>query len=369
MNVLANRYLYKFREMMPDSVNVDLFDPGKLPEDVHRYDALFVNTTTPLNSETLPESGNIRFVATGSSGTDHMDDAYLSSKNIKTGHARGCNATSVAEYVLTSVLAYLDSRDMPMNALTAGIVGAGAVGSDVSRLFSLAEIPHILYDPPRQERDSDFISASVEQLLSCDILTFHTPLTKTGEHPTYHLLNDSWFENNRYELILNTARGGVVDEATVLERLKENHLDEFIADVWENEPIFSPQTAHQAFFSTPHIAGYSVQSKRRATEMIINKFCDYFGITPPDCENEPPIQKNLSGQHQRISQLLLDIHPIPFFDQKMRDLADLNENKRGELFANLRSESPLRHEFSNLLIDDVYLEQFPLLKKFGIRAS
>lgn len=369
MEVLANRYLFKFKDMMPESVKVDLFDPGNLPGDVHSYDALFVNTTTPLNSDTLPEPGNIQFVATGSSGTDHMDEAYLMSQNITTGHARGCNATSVAEYVLTSVLVYLDSRNLPLNALTAGIVGAGAVGSEVSRLFSLAEIPHILYDPPRQERDSDFISATMKQLFSCDILTFHTPLTTTGKHPTHHLLNASWFENTTYELILNTARGGVVDEATVLNRLEENHLDEFIADVWENEPLFSPQTAHQAFFSTPHIAGYSVQSKRRATEMIINQFCDHFGITSPEPKTESPVKKDLSGKYQKISQLLLEIHPIPFFDRKMRDLADLNESERGKLFAKLRSETPLRHEFSNLMLDERYLKRFSLLQKLGIKAS
>lgn len=369
MKVLANRYLYKFREMMPENVRVDLFDPGKLPEDVQEYDALFVNTTTPLNAETLPDSGNIKFIATGSSGTDHLDDSYLSSQGIKTADAKGCNATAVAEYVLTSTLVYLHSRRLPTNANTAGIVGAGAVGTEVSRLFTLADIPHILYDPPRQKRDSDFVSASIEQLLDCDILTFHTPLTTSGEHATYHILNDSWFENNRFKLILNTARGGVIDEEAVIKRLDANHLDELVMDVWENEPVFSPETANRALISTPHIAGYSIQSKRKATEMIIQKFCDFSGIAPPEFENEPPNQKNITGDYTQVSQLLLDIHPIPFFDRKMRELAGLNDEVRGESFAKLRSETPLRHEFSNILLDKRYLEQFHLLQQLGIRPS
>ena len=80
MKVLANRYLYKFREMLANSVQMDLFDPKELPDNAPEYDALFVNTTTPLNEKTLPDPGNISFVATGSSGTDHLDLEYLASK-------------------------------------------------------------------------------------------------------------------------------------------------------------------------------------------------------------------------------------------------------------------------------------------------
>lgn len=368
MKVLANRYLYNFRQMMPTSVEVDLFDPTNLPGNASEYDALFVNTTTPLNKKTLPDTGNISFIATGSSGTDHLDLKYLSSKEITTRDAKGCNAITVAEYVITATLAFLETEKMPISELKAGIVGVGAVGSEVSRLLTRFSIPHILYDPPREERDSEFSSSYFEELKECNMLTFHTPLTKSGKYPTHHILNKSWSQETNCRLLINSSRGGVIDEEAALEQFEHNQLRQMVIDVWENEPTFNPDVARNTMFSTPHIAGYSVQSKRRASQMIIEQFCDHSGLNKPEVSSEKPHLPELKEDYSSLKEILLDLHPLGWFDKRMKELMLLDKVERAEAFSLLRSESPLRHEYSNILIAEQHLSKFPELDLLGIQS-
>lgn len=368
MKVLANRYLYKFREIMPDSVQVDLFDPKKLPKNASEYNALFVNTTTSLNEKTLPNTGNISFVATGSSGTDHLDLDYLESKGIITADSNGCNAVTVAEYVVTAILVAIESENITTKQLKAGIIGVGAVGTEVSRLLSRFSIPCVLYDPPRADRDPGFSSSYFAELKECSMLTFHTPLTTGGQYPTQHLLNESMLGETDFQLLINSSRGGVIDEKVALKMLRKGSLNHLVVDTWESEPAFDPAVANAARFATPHIAGYSIQSKRRASEMIVRQFCEHSGVDLPQFDNEKPYEPELKNSYNSLKELLLELHPLSWFDQKMRELTKLDQSKRAESFSLLRSESPLRHEFSNIKIEPHHLAKYPELEKLGIKS-
>lgn len=368
MKVLANRFLYEFQEIMPGSVQVDLFDPKELPDNITEYDALFVNTTTPLNEQTLPEPGNIRFIATGSSGTDHLDLDYLKSHGITVADSNGCNAVTVAEYVATVMLAIIDTGNITTKDLKAGIVGVGAVGSEVFKLLSGFSIPCVLYDPPRAERDPDFSSSYFAELRECNLITFHTPLTESGQYPTRNLFNDSWLNNTNYQMLINSSRGGVIDEKVALSMLDEKKLNHLIIDTWENEPVFNPAAVEAARFATPHIAGYSIQSKRRASRMIINQFCEHAGIDINDFESSSAYQPKLKDSYNSLTEILMELHPLGWFDKKLRELNTLGQQERAKSFSLLRSESPLRHEYSNIQIPSQHLDKFPELEKLGIKA-
>lgn len=369
MKVLANKYLYKFREMLPGNIELDLFDPVSFPDDAVEYDALFVNTTTTVNRETLPDPGKLSFIATGSSGTDHLDLTYLHSMGIKTTGAAGCNARSVAEYVMTSVICYLERTGKSFNDIKAGIVGAGHTGGEVSRIFSAFSIPHILYDPPKDAHEKSFTSAHFDELKTCDLLTFHTPLTYTGNYPTFHLLNRSWFPYGKTDLIINAARGGVVDEDIVLSEYQKGNLNDFVLDVWENEPKFDPIMAENALFATPHIAGYSEQSKVRASRMIIDSFCDHAGIKKPDPSKQSCRSYDPGREFDSPGELLLDLHPVRSYDRALRKIAGEADQQRARKFAALRSDMPLRYEYSFIRIPKYYLDKFPELKLFGIQTE
>lgn len=366
MKVLANQHLYKFRELLPDEIHLELFDPAHLPDNAPDYDALFVNTTTSINSETLPEPGNLKFIATGSSGTDHLDLEYLASKKVRTADAAGCNAVTVAEYVITSILCFQQKAGIPLTDFTVGIVGKGHVGTEVSRMLTRFSIPHISYDPPRADHDTDFHSAHFDELKTCNILTFHTPITYGGSYPTHHLLNRSWFQGANYKLLINTSRGDVIDEKLILEELEIGRLTSAVIDVWQNEPRFDPDLASRALFATPHIAGYSVQSKIRASEMIIRQFCDYMGIDRPKPIEQKKLFIDLEREYTSLDQILQDLHPISRYSNRLKKASDLPEDKRYAQFTALRSETPLRHEFTQLQISEHYFDRFPELTLLGV---
>lgn len=369
MKVLANRYLYKFRELLPDSVEVDFFDPNQLPDNTGDYDALFVNTTTLINPDTLPETGKLSFIATGSSGDDHIDFEFLESKNIKSANAAGCNSKSVAEYVVTALLCFQKSTNIPLVDLKVGLVGVGRAGTQVAKLLSKFSIPYIVYDPPKEERSGDFQSAHFDELKECNVLTFHTPITHSGDYPTYHLLNKSWFQGADYHLLINTSRGEVIDEKLVLEEIETGRLKNAVIDVWKNEPGFDKKLAEKTYFATPHIAGYSVQSKIKASKMIINQFCEHFGIAKTNGLPDESKFIDLKGEYTSLEQILLALHPIRAYDESLRELFNTTDEECAQKFALLRSETPLRYEYTHLKISPEYLDRFPELGILGINSK
>lgn len=282
IHAAADQNLYKIKELIPPNVHLHLYDPSNGIPNLQGLDALLVRTVTHLNAETLPHiPSTLRFIGTASSGTDHLDNEYLGSKGITLSSANGCNARSVAEYVMTALLLWKEKYNPDKSFGKVGVVGAGKAGSAVIDLLSDFDIECVAYDPPREVRDPGFSSASLDEVLGCNILTFHVPLNRKGEHSTFHWLDRSKFESQNYKLIINASRGGVVNEKALLEAKKQGKVKNFILDVWEDEPDFNTHVADQAFIATPHIAGYSEQAKINATKMVCDDLADFLNCPDP----------------------------------------------------------------------------------------
>ena len=116
-----------------------------------------------------------------------------------------------------------------------------------------------------------------------DVITFHTPLTAGGSHPTLHLADSAFFASlRRRPIIINAARGGVVDEQALLRAYSEGLVSQMVIDTWEGEPSINPHLLREAFIATPHIAGYSADGKSCATRMALRAVCRHFGIPIDD---------------------------------------------------------------------------------------
>lgn len=351
MKILADQYLYKVPEILPNGIEYTLFDPEKgLPGNVAAFDALLIRTVTPINSQTLPHAGNMKFIGTATAGFDHVDTAHLKNLGIAFERSEGCNANSVGEYVIAVLHKWAELRQKNLKKITVGIAGCGNTGSSVHRYISRLGIASVLFDPPKEKRDPVFISASLNELLSCDVLTFHTPLTKTGLHPTFHLCSMDWLKHG-FELIINTARGGVVDEQSLLQAKSGGLVKDFILDVWENEPNFSDDSARNALFATPHIAGYSREAKWRASEIVISQLCKFFDLFRPDIQfNETvPNQKMTLADQLSFTEFLWENNQIDLYDRKLRELIGLDEGEKARKFAELRSATETRFEYSSIL--------------------
>lgn len=241
-------------------------------------DALIVRTRTRID-EHLLKSTRVKFVATATIGTDHIDTAWCEANGIRVENAAGCNAPGVAQYVWSSLLrqGFKPGRDK------LGVVGMGHVGEIVTSWGRLMGSEVLVCDPPKREagmEDEDYHTLE-ELLISSDAITLHTPLTKEGAYPTYHLLGRKELQLlHPNAILINTSRGPVVDNKAWTERLRKRDV-RAIVDVWEGEPQISNELLQLATYATPHIAGYSLEGKQRATRMVLESTARFFGMTLP----------------------------------------------------------------------------------------
>ena len=241
------------------------------PAVVKDVDAMFVRTRTRINKELLHGS-KVRFVATATIGFDHIDQDYCREASIRWVSCPGCNAQAVCDYVEEAISSIKSGE----RSLTIGVVGYGHVGKLVAQMAQRRGYKVLLSDPPLG------IGMSLEQLAPlCDILTFHTPLTHEGEHPTYHLCDVNILRLCKPNtLIINAARGGVIDENALTYRLTASSPHRLTAsiDCWEGEPNLNRELLKHVALASFHIAGYSVEGKMRASEMCLKAFCKFFSL-------------------------------------------------------------------------------------------
>lgn len=252
-------------------------DPAAFtPELVKDADALIIRTRTHCNSNLLNGS-TVKLIATATIGTDHIDIPWCESNGIKVVNAAGCNAPGVAQYVWSALLR--NGFDPKFHTL--GVVGKGNIGSIVADWGRRMGANILVSDPPRKDKgltDEDYLPLE-DVLKKADAITFHTPLTRVGAHPTHHLISAKALQFMKPDAILiNAARGPVADNEALAEWAKSKK-GRSIIDVWENEPDINKQLLEKAIVATPHIAGYSREGKERATRMVLEAVERHFGVS------------------------------------------------------------------------------------------
>lgn len=298
------------------------------PEDVKDADALLVRTRTKCN-RLLLEGSTVKLVASATIGTDHIDIPWCEQNSIQVRNAPGCNAPGVAQYVFAALfrLGFDPGRH------TLGIIGCGNVGSVVKEWAQEMGVKTMICDPPLAEKSnsSEDFSSLGEVLENCDAVTLHVPLTSEGPYPTRGLIGEKELSLMKPDAILvNSSRGGVVKESDFKRLIDEKGL-KAVVDVWENEPDIDEELLSLATISTPHIAGYSLQGKKRGTAMVLRALMDCF-----------PIEADLSGleciptKGKKISKQLIEGSYNPLIDH-------LNLTGNLSDFEALRS----RYEFRN----------------------
>lgn len=289
--------------------------------DVRNADALIVRTRTRCDERLLGGS-KVRFVATATIGIDHLDTQWLESAGIRWVNCPGCNAASVGQYLLTSLLTLQRDHGLHLDRATLGIVGYGHVGRAVKAVGEKLGMNIIVNDP--------FLN--LPKLVSldtirreADVVTFHVPLTSDGEHPTMHLADRSFLMGLCREgvTVVNTSRGGIVDENALLEAMDKGIVRHAIIDTWENEPDINPKLLDKAYIATPHIAGYSADGKVTADNMVLDELCDFFGIKGHKKVTAPPLPSDFhyTGDPLELYDPLEDsrrlkLHPLDFEEQR-----------------------------------------------------
>lgn len=238
-------------------------------------DALVTRTRTRCDASLL-EGSRCTLVASATIGLDHVDCEWCRNAGIEVANAPGCNAPAVAQYVISTLVAAFGPD---LSGRTLGVVGVGHVGSIVSRWARQAGMEVLQCDPPRQRAEGGEFTDLATVAARADAITFHVPMTRVGEDATWHLADERFFGLLRKQpLIINTARGPVVDNHALLAALDSGLVGKAAIDCWEGEPEISRELLRKAFVGTPHIAGYSRSGKARASQMALDAICRHFGL-------------------------------------------------------------------------------------------
>ncbi len=248
-------------------------------DDLTDIDALMIRSVTKVNAELISKAPRLKFVGSATAGMDHVDQALLKERGIFFTAAPGCNKVGVAEYVVSVLMVLAQQQGFSVFDKTVGIIGAGQVGSYLAAALSGIGIQVLINDPPKQEAgDQREFTPLTELLKQADVITLHTPITYDGDHPTHHLIDETVLNNLRGDQILiNAARGPVVDNAALKQRLARNDGFTAALDVFEQEPIVDMELLPLLAFATPHVAGYGLEGKARGTTMIFNSYCEFIG--------------------------------------------------------------------------------------------
>lgn len=219
MKIIADNTVPYLKGILEPIADVSYLDSKEFtPTNIKDADALIVRSIDKCTRELL-EGSRVRLITTATIGYDHIDIHYCEKAGITWKNAPGCNAASVGQYVLSSLVAVALRKGERLEGKTIGIVGVGHVGSIVERLCETLGMRVLRNDPPRAEQEGEDGFVSLDTIAKeADIITLHVPLTKEGRFATRHLADHAFFDQlERKPWFINSCRGAVHDTQALLQ--------------------------------------------------------------------------------------------------------------------------------------------------------
>lgn len=360
MKLAIDESIWEGRDLFAPLGEVSTFS-GRcvLLNQIAEADALIVRSVTRVDERLLGDS-RVRFVGTASSGTDHVDTAFLAKRGIEFADAAGCNSRTVAEYVLAALLLLSQRENFELAGKVLGVVGVGRIGSIVAKWAQSLGMRVLLCDPPLERAGVGGPYVSAHQIADeADVMTLHVPLVREGPDATLEMVNDAWLAKvKRRPVFINTSRGEVVHEEALLAAVAAGHLGPIVLDVWNGEPAINPRLLKAASIATPHIAGYSQEARKRAARMIRDRLAEFQrrslrddgpdtsspSVLEPDADGSP-ISNDPSKQTTRI---VLKATGLAAVDRALRERSGRGDG--ASAFDDLRRVCSQRREFPSCVL-------------------
>lgn len=348
MNILCASSLTLGREIFSA-----LGDVTCLPESaidaaaVRDVDVLATRSKVKVNRALL-EGSKVRFYGTATAGTDHMDIAWLDQAGLRWTAAPGCNANSVAEYIVCAILRDAVLRGIRLEGLTLAVIGVGQVGRRVVAKARALGLKTLLSDPPREDAEGSAGFSTVDAMLpQADIVTFHVPLTSGVKHPTAGMVDAAFFAKLKPGcLFLNASRGEIVDEDALLSALDRGTIRNMVLDVFDNEPDIREDVLARAELGSPHIAGHSYEGKLNGTVMVYEAACRFLGVEPKLPPSAlPRIEVPVDAAGRRDEEVLHDIVRRAYDIERDDRILRAGAGTVAQRFQKHRGNYPDRFEF------------------------
>ena len=256
--------------------------------------ALIVRNRTQVNENLLTNAPNLSCIGRLGVGLDNIDLELCKKRSLEVYPATGANTNAVVEYVLTSALVLLrgafnkteemvsgawpreKSSGNEITGKVLGLVGFGEIAQKTADLAKNFNMEIIAFDPFLDKKSSawdNVKNVSLEKLLKdADVISVHTPLNES----THHLINSTNLNfMKKNAIIINAARGGVIDDKALSEKLRKNEIKGAALDVFETEPMDINSGSYfddlTNVILTPHIAGVTKESNVNVSAMIADK--------------------------------------------------------------------------------------------------
>ncbi|MAT40604.1 MAG: 3-phosphoglycerate dehydrogenase [Ectothiorhodospiraceae bacterium] len=267
--------------------------PEELLEKIKDFDAIIVRSATKVPKEVI-DAGNLKVIARGGVGLDNIDTAYANEKGIPVLNTPGASSISVAELTIAHMFAvsrFLNlsntemregkwpkkeySKGIELTGKVLGLMGAGNIGREVAKRAIGLGMSVVAYDPYVKETDLDITLTTKDEVLAkADFISMHMPFVKTEGAA----IGEAEFDKMKNGVVLvNCARGGVVNEAALLKALESGKVRSAGIDVYETEPPTEDQKAlinHPRVSVTPHIGAATVEAQGRVGTEIAQKVID-----------------------------------------------------------------------------------------------
>jgi len=270
--------------------------PEELVKKIKDYDALIVRSETKVTKDVIDAASKLKVIGRAGVGLDNIDVEHAKKKGIEIVNSPECSTISVAEHTIGLMIALL--RKIPSgekhiregkwerskfqgNELfgkTLGIVGFGRIGKEValrSRAFGMKVLAYDPYLTVEDMREFDVEYVELDGLLKrSDVVSVHVPLVKE----TKNLIDGNKLSlMKKSAIIVNTARGGVINEDALVNALRENKIKGAALDVYENEPpVGSPLLTLENVVLTPHLASGTEEAQINAGTIVVEKIKNYF---------------------------------------------------------------------------------------------
>ena len=270
-----------------------------LEKEIQKFDGVIVRNKTSLDKNILINASNLKFIGRLGVGLDNIDTEYCKKNNIIVQPATGMNSDSVAEYVVNSSLTLLKKSQIineqtlqgkwprtsivtkELKGKTLGLIGFGDISKKVLKLINVFDVACIAYDPfinSKQMEVDNIKKVSFDEILNlADIISIHVPLNNETK---YLFDRQAFIKMKKQPIIINSSRGGIINEKDLIDAYRNKYLSGFALDVFENEPInetfYKNISNDMNCILTPHIAGVTAESNVRVSNFIIDKTNKFF---------------------------------------------------------------------------------------------
>lgn len=268
--------------------------------DLHSYNALLVRSATKVTEEVIAKMPNLKIIARAGVGVDNIDIAAATKHGIIVVNAPSGNTISTAEHTFAMMMALARNICQANNSLkggewnraafrgtelkgkTLGIIGFGRIGSEIAKRAKAFEMVVLTYDPFLTKDRAEKLGikqVDLDELLpNSDIITVHTPLTKE----TKGLLNMENFKNTKPGvMVINCARGGIIDEDALKHYLDIGHVAGAALDVFSDEPPQNVELINmEHVIVTPHIAASTKEAQLNVAFIVAEEVLNFANGKP-----------------------------------------------------------------------------------------